>query len=498
VVGDLFLIFVSLLIGGAIVYLLTVLQSGDTRNPRLKSLTRLCAGVLIWIVINAITIIADPKYFAYLYTAKIVVVCVVPFGVLWFILHFTESEAVHSRLLKAVVVIIPALDILAMVTNPFHRLVFTAYEYPVLPKAFLFWVHLSVDTAVCLVSYAILLRYIIKNFRKRPYMVASGIAIIIPYLLNILYLLEITENDTTPMGFFFTIVLLAFISYRTQIFQFRLAILNKMFDSLRGAAVIVNSEGYIVDTNNSLRKNFLEFIPSLGKTTIRDFITFLKKKTKSIIPEDLLERLEPLLGESFTGEINLLTGGEMVKTFTLSWLVIKTRNRASGYVMILSDVSEYSVMINEINEKNVRLVELKEMAEVASKAKSDFLAKMSHEIRTPMNAIIGMAELALREDTLIGAREHILTVKQSGANLLSIINDILDFSKIESGKLEIVPGDYSFSSLVNDVISIIRMRVVDSQVSFVVNIDSNIPNALIGDEIRIRQVLLNLLGNAAK
>jgi CheY-like chemotaxis protein len=138
------------------------------------------------------------------------------------------------------------------------------------------------------------------------------------------------------------------------------------------------------------------------------------------------------------------------------------------------------------------------MAEVASRAKSDFLAKMSHEIRTPMNAIIGMAELALREDTLNGAREHILTVKQSGANLLSIINDILDFSKIETGKLEIVPGDYSFSSLINDVISIIRMRVVDSQVSFIVNMDSNIPNALIGDEIRIRQVLLNLLGNAVK
>jgi len=137
-------------------------------------------------------------------------------------------------------------------------------------------------------------------------------------------------------------------------------------------------------------------------------------------------------------------------------------------------------------------------AEAATAAKSDFLAKTSHEIRTPMNAIIGMAELALREDMPEKPREHILTIKQAGANLISIINDILDFSKIESGKLEIIPDEYLFSSLLNDVISIIRMRVVDKQVRFVVNIDSNIPNAFFGDEARIRQVLLNLLNNAVK
>jgi signal transduction histidine kinase/CheY-like chemotaxis protein len=139
-----------------------------------------------------------------------------------------------------------------------------------------------------------------------------------------------------------------------------------------------------------------------------------------------------------------------------------------------------------------------EKAEAASKAKSDFLAKMSHEIRTPMNAITGMAELALRENLPDAAREHIITIKQAGANLLSIINDILDFSKIESGKLEIVPSKYLFSSLVNDVVSIIRMRVVDSNLSFVVNIDCNVPNSLFGDETRIRQVLLNILSNAVK
>ena len=140
----------------------------------------------------------------------------------------------------------------------------------------------------------------------------------------------------------------------------------------------------------------------------------------------------------------------------------------------------------------------KEKAEAAAKSKGDFLAKMSHEIRTPMNAITGMAELALREEMTLTAREHILTIQQAGANLLSILNDILDISKIESGKLEIVPVDYLFSTLIQDVINIIRMRIRPKDLQFIVNLDSHIPNALHGDEAKIRQILLNILSNGVK
>ena len=146
----------------------------------------------------------------------------------------------------------------------------------------------------------------------------------------------------------------------------------------------------------------------------------------------------------------------------------------------------------------LRIAAGKMKADERSDRKSNFLANMSHEIRTPMNAIIGFAELALREDIPPAAYEHIFTIKQAGANLLSIINDILDFSKIESGKFEIVPGDYLFSSLLNDVVSVIKMRATYAKLRFVVNVDSNIPNALYGDEVRVRQVLLNLLSNAVK
>ncbi|MCL2260097.1 MAG: ATP-binding protein [Fibromonadales bacterium] len=148
--------------------------------------------------------------------------------------------------------------------------------------------------------------------------------------------------------------------------------------------------------------------------------------------------------------------------------------------------------------ETVKIRHEKEKAEAASKHKSEFLAKMSHEIRTPMNAITGMTELILREDISLSVKEHIITIKHASANLLSIINDILDFSKIESGKLEIVPHNYQFSSLVNDIVNIIRVRIADSELTFKVDIDRNIPNTLFGDSTRVKQVLLNILNNAVK
>lgn len=136
--------------------------------------------------------------------------------------------------------------------------------------------------------------------------------------------------------------------------------------------------------------------------------------------------------------------------------------------------------------------------ERTSNMKSDFLANMSHEIRTPMNAVIGMAEMAMREDLPPAARNYIGQIKEAGKSLLTIINDILDFSKIESGKMDINVDDYEPMSVISDVANIVMTRLKGKDVELVLDISPNLPNKLSGDNIRIKQVLLNIANNAAK
>ncbi len=137
-------------------------------------------------------------------------------------------------------------------------------------------------------------------------------------------------------------------------------------------------------------------------------------------------------------------------------------------------------------------------AEKANKSKTSFLANMSHEIRTPMNAVLGMAEMALREDMSPEARDYIHQIKNSGKNLLVIINDILDFSKIESGKMDIVEVTYEPRSALNDLSNIVNTRIDGRDVEFTMDIDNRLPAKLYGDNIRIQQILINLLNNAVK
>ncbi|MDR2443738.1 MAG: response regulator [Deltaproteobacteria bacterium] len=153
---------------------------------------------------------------------------------------------------------------------------------------------------------------------------------------------------------------------------------------------------------------------------------------------------------------------------------------------------------NILASQNLRLIEANRQAELASTAKTNFLAHISHEIRTPLNAIIGMSELILREDTSLRVNENAANVRQAGTSLLAMINDLLDLSKLEAGKMELNPQEYWLGSLIRDVVSIIRLRLDDTGLKFYLNVDPALPTRLVGDEIGLRQILLNLLSNAVK
>ncbi|MBR3247001.1 MAG: response regulator [Clostridiales bacterium] len=215
--------------------------------------------------------------------------------------------------------------------------------------------------------------------------------------------------------------------------------------------------------------------------------------------------------------------GIVVVDFSSDWfegqLTEQTRSTVISYIIILLFSLLVAAVLSMLTVRPFvraqgQLLEEKVRAESANNAKSDFLANMSHEIRTPINAVLGMNEMIIREDNraldiaerdplaVQGALENISVyagdVKKAGHNLLAIVNDILDFSKIESGQMDIIEAPYQLSSLINDINNMILFKAQDKGLKFTVEVDPSIPDELQGDEVRIRQILTNLLNNAVK
>lgn len=155
-----------------------------------------------------------------------------------------------------------------------------------------------------------------------------------------------------------------------------------------------------------------------------------------------------------------------------------------GYILTMNDITKEEELILE--------------AESANQAKSSFLANMSHEIRTPMNVISGMTQTILRDCPDEETRKNAAMIHSATRTLLAIVNDILDFSRIESGKMDLVCEPYQMSSVINDVVAMVRVSAEDKKIELIVHVDPDFPENLVGDAVRVRQIFLNILSNAVK
>ncbi len=262
---------------------------------------------------------------------------------------------------------------------------------------------------------------------------------------------------------------------------------------------IVDKDGnYVVHGKSFKNSNFFEYFKSYNTTSSEEYRNVINEiaggtgtmTIKNYKGEDCVLSYTPLETMTTWFLLAYIPAKDLVANRSIDWLLLGITSL--GFIALL--IFNSTVMMTY----NRKLSEAAQQANQANEAKSYFLSTMSHDIRTPMNAILGLNEMVLRDSKDDSIRMYSESIRSAGSTLLGIINDILDFSKIEAGKMEIINVDYSVASLLNDLVNMVQQKAEEKGLAFDLDIDRNIPTTLCGDEIRIKQVIINILSNAVK
>ncbi len=273
--------------------------------------------------------------------------------------------------------------------------------------------------------------------------------------------------------------------------------LASLVDNSMDLTCIFDLNTFILEQVNQTFKTLLGYEPQevIGTSLLSYFNSDDIEDTKSIIQEELSSNSDIFV---FENRLKSIDGGEKWMRWKLVVKGGKCFANATDITIRKQTERKLSENLAYLVRINKELAEAKRVAEASVKVKQDFMANMSHEIRTPMNAIIGFTNLVLKSDLTEEQRSSLQSVKISGENLIVIINDILDFSKIEAGKMSIESSEFDLNSVLNELIKLQKQTAIDKGVDLVLKVDEKVPSSMVGDSVRINQILLNLVSNAIK
>ena len=335
------------------------------------------------------------------------------------------------------------------------------------PGTFYYW-WIVLTTVLGIIIALIMIQSVLEHKNeKRPELLLIFGASLVPIIFWIMRILGyLGHYDSYPISMLITESFLVFVMYR-----------YRLFDTVKGA------KDRVID----------EIKEGILVTDGLDAVIYSNREADLIFP-DMDWNDKDMVRKQIFDFMEAHKDGFMIEERFYEWQrseIFDDNQRKAGILYRISDMTD-----NYLYTK--QLIELKEDAERANEAKSSFLARMSHEIRTPINAVLGMNEMILRETEADNIREYAINIHNAGKTLLSIINDILDLSKIESSKMVITENDYMLGSMILDIENMIAMRAEEKNLTFRILADSKLPKNLHGDEMRVKQCIVNLLTNSVK
>ncbi|WP_432665501.1 histidine kinase N-terminal 7TM domain-containing protein [Wukongibacter baidiensis] len=423
---------------------------------------------------------------------KFLGVVTLPVTLLALVAEYTNRKKLIKKKIILFLLIIPIITLIMILTNKYHGLFryniefinIRGREILVSEYGVWFWVHTAYSYILLFKSLLFLiLQYI---YLPRAYKGQARIIIIgalIPWIYNIIYFVFLNEKniiDITPLSFSLTGIIAFWGVFRYKLLDLSPIAKDLVFESIEDIAIVLDTRMRVVDINLAARNTFeQEDNQIIGK----------------LIYEILPEWSYISNGE---GEINgndkklVLTRSQQERHFEVrNTIVCDQENRKVGYLILLHDITELERIMSEIEASRIK-------AEEANRLKSIFLANMSHEIRTPMNGVLGMIDIMESSKLEEEQRENLGIIKDSAESLLLIINDILDYSKIESGKMNLEKIEFDVKKLIEHSVKMFTAKASEKKIELVCDIEKEVPEVLIGDSLRIRQIMNNLISNAIK